>query len=429
MNRIVMQMLVAIFTGCVLAGCAAPRPTISVPGYQNRAVTRTEGGMQVSTAVLSPEESAAVYGVPLADRNIQPVWIEVENREDRNYFLLSPGLDPNFFPASEAADAFAGTASHDKRADLDRRFRDLAFHNPVRSGEKVSGFVLTNLNEGAKLVQIDLVAKERARTFSVFVAVPGFEADYKRSQVFKRITDSQEPTVNYTDDTSFRAALEALPCCATNEDGAKNGDPLNLVIVGGLDDAFPALVRRGWSLTEQKWSGAIRHMISAALSGEPYVNAPVSDLYLFGHAQDLALQKARGDIHQRNHMRLWLSNIRYHDKPVWVGQISRDIGIRLTWHSSTFTTHKIDPDVDEARTALTEDMAYSQNLIKIGLVTGVGAALESAPRKNLATDPYYTDGYRVVLIFDRTPRSLSDIEVFPWVTPYKVMHVTPGATP
>ncbi|TCG07291.1 hypothetical protein BZM27_20285 [Paraburkholderia steynii] len=429
MNRIVMQMLVAIFTGCVLAGCAAPRPTISVPGYQNRAVTRTEGGMQVSTAVLSPEESAAVYGVPLADRNIQPVWIEVENREDRNYFLLSPGLDPNFFPASEAADAFAGTASHDKRADLDRRFRDLAFHNPVRSGEKVSGFVLTNLNEGAKLVQIDLVAKERARTFSVFVAVPGFEADYKRSQVFKRITDSQEPTVNYTDDTSFRAALEALPCCATNEDGSKNGDPLNLVIVGGLGDAFPALVRRGWSLTEQKWSGAIRHMIGAALSGESYVNAPVSDLYLFGHAQDLALQKARGDIHQRNHMRLWLSNIRYHDKPVWVGQISRDIGIRLTWHSSTFTTHKIDPDVDEARTALTEDMAYSQNLIKIGLVTGVGAALESAPRKNLATDPYYTDGYRVVLIFDRTPRSLSEIEVFPWVTPYKVMHVTPGATP
>jgi hypothetical protein len=50
-------------------------------------------------------------------------------------------------------------------------------------------------------------------------------------------------------------------------------------------------------------------------------------------------------------MRLWLTNMRYHDKPVWVGQISRDIGIRLTLHSPTFTTHKIDPDVDEARRA------------------------------------------------------------------------------
>ena len=170
-------------------------------------------------------------------------------------------------------------------------------------------------------------------------------------------------------------------------------------------------------------------MISAALSGEAYVNAPVSDLYLFGRAQDLALQKARGDIHQRNHMRLWLSDMRYHDRLVWVGQISRDIGTRLTWHSPTFTTHKIDPDVDEARTALTEDMAYSQNLMKMGLVTGVGAAQEGAPRKNLTTDPYYTDGYRVVLVFDHTPRPLSDIEVFPWVTPYKVMHLTPGARP
>jgi hypothetical protein len=429
MIRIVMQMLAAIFVGCILAGCAATRSTVSIPGYQNRAVTRTEGDMQVSAAVLSPEESAALYGVPLADRKIQPVWIEVENHEDRNYFLLSPGLDPNFFPASEAVEAFAGTVSHDQQAELDRRFRALAFHNPVRPGEKVAGFVLTNLNEGAKLVQIDLVAKERARTFSIFVAVPGFEADYKRSQAFRRAANPDGSIVNYTDDASFRAALEALPCCATNEDGSKNGDPLNLVIVGGLDDAFPALVRRGWSVTEQKWSGAIRHMISAALSGEPYVNAPVSDLYLFGHAQDLALQKARGDIHQRNHMRLWLSNMRYHDKPVWVGQISRDIGIRLTWHSSTFTTHKIDPDVDEARTALTEDMTYSQNLVKFGLVTGVGAAQEGAPRKNLTTDPYFTDGYRVVLVFDRTPTSLSDIEVFPWVTPYRVMHVTPGAKP
>ncbi|MGF6484451.1 LssY C-terminal domain-containing protein [Paraburkholderia sp. JPY419] len=429
MKRIVMPVQTVILVSFVLAGCTATLPNVAVPPYQNRAVTRIEGDVEVSTAVLSPAESAAIYGVPLAERRIQPVWIEVRNREDSNYFLLSPGLDPSFFPASEAAEAFAGNASRKQQAELDSRFRALAFRNPVGPGETVSGFVLTNLNVGAKLVQIDLVARGRARTFSIFVAVPGFEADYKRSQVFQRAADPDEPIVNFTDDESFRAALKALSCCATNEDGSKNGDPLNLVIVGGLDDAFPSLVRRGWRLTEQKWSGAIRRMISAALSGEPYVNAPVSDLYLFGHAQDLALQKARGDIHQRNHMRLWLSNMQYHGKPVWVGQVSRDIGIRLTWHSSTFTTHKIDPDVDEARTALTEDMTYSQNLAKIGLVNGVGAVPESAPRENLTTDPYFTDGYRVVLVFDRTPTSLADIEVFPWVTPYKVVRVAPGAKP
>jgi len=388
MNRMAPQVLAVILFVCELFGCAAPHTTADVPDYQTRAVWRIEGGLRVSTAVLSPQESTAAYGVTLADKEIQPVWIKVENREDRSYFLLSPGLDPNFFPASEAAEAFGDGVASNQQAELDRRFRSLAFRNPVQAGETVSGFVLTHLSEGVKFVQVDLVASGRARTFSFFVAVPGFEADYKKSQVFQRAADPKAPAVDYTDDEQFRVALEALPCCATNEDGSKNGDPLNLVIVGGLDDAFPALVRRGWSPTEQKWSGAIRQMVSAALSGKPYVNAPVSDLYLFGRPQDLALQKARSDIHQRNHMRLWLSSMRYQGKPVWVGQISRDIGIRLTVHSPTFITHKIDPDVDEARTALTEDMAYSQNLLKIGLVKGVGAAPASAPRANLTTDPY-----------------------------------------
>ena len=104
--------------------------------------------------------------------------------------------------------------------------------------------------------------------------------------------------------------------------------------------------------------------------------------------------------------------MRYHGKQVWVGQISRDIGSRLTIHSPTLTTHKIDPDVDEARTALAQDMAYSQNLAKIGLREGSRAPRpRSAPRENLTTDPYYTDGFRGVLVFD--PADLAgEIEFF-----------------
>ena len=235
-------------------------------------------------------------------------------------------------------------------------------------GATVSGFVLTNMDEAVKVVQLDLVANGRARTFSMFTVVPGFRGDYHASGVFKRELYAPGEVVNHTDDDAFRAALEALPCCATNKDGSKKGDPLNLVVVGGLEDAFPALVRRGWRPTEQTWSGSILRMASSFLSGERYAYAPVSNLYLFGRSQDLALQKARDSIHQRNHLRLWLSPMLYHGKQVWVGQISRDIGSRLTIHTPTLTTHKIDPDVDEARAALMEDMAYSQSLAKLGLV-------------------------------------------------------------
>ncbi len=405
--------LAAAVVSAALAGCAStPAAVDDVAGYRQRAVTRVDGGVRVSTAALSAQESAVVYGVPLAKKSIQPVWIEVENHDDRAYYLMSPGLDPNFFPASEAAETFASGDSPEQAVALDRRFGELAFHNPVRPGTTASGFVLTHLDEGGKLVQIDLVANQRTKTFSILTIIPGFRADYHVSGIFRGEIPGDREIVDFSDEASFLQALAGLPCCVTNKDGDKNGDPLNLVVVGGSDDVLPAFVRRGWRPTEQKWTGSITKMVTSAISGEPYAYAPISDLYLFGRAQDFALQKARDTIHQRNHLRLWLSPMRYQGKQVWVGQISRDIGSRLTVHSPTLTTHKIDPDVDEARGALGEDMAYSQGLTKIGYATGVGAAPRDAPRENLTTDPYYTDGFRLVLVFDHAPTSLEEIEIF-----------------
>ncbi len=410
-RRIMQAFSVAALT-LVLTACTS-RPALTDltgPDFRERAISRTEDGMRVSTSVLSAVESLSVYGVPLAAKNIQPVWIEVENRDDKTYWLLSPGLDPHFFPATEAADVFA---SKGQERAIERRFRELAFQNPVPPGATVSGFVLTNLDEGVKMVQVDLIADGRLRTFSFLNDVPGFRADYQSREFFQ---DSylEEEIVEYTDAEAFQAALEELPCCVTNKKGTRDGDPLNLVVVGGRDDAFPALARRGWQPTEETWHGSVLRMAQSVLAGERYPYAPVSPLYLYGRPQDLALQRARDNIHQRNHLRLWLSPMRFRGKPVWVGQISRDIGTRLTIHSPYLTTHKIDPQVDEARTALTEDMAYSQNLAAIGLVAGVGPASKDAPRRNLTTDPYYTDGFRAVLIFDLHPRSLAEIEFLPW---------------
>ena len=391
-TRVVVTALIVV--GVFGSTTSAAQDSSSHAPYVARAQSGTQGEVRVSAAALSADESAAVYGSPLADKLIQPVWIEVENNEDVPYWLMFAGLDPNFFPASEAAEAMALRSSPRKLEELDRRFSELAFRNPVPPGGTVSGFVLTNLHEGVKLLQIDLFADRRSRSFSFLAPVPGLRTDYKESKVFDR--DYVAPggsVVNFTSDAEFTAALEALPCCATNEDGSRNGDPLNLVIIGGIEDAFPSLVRRGWSPTEVTWKGSVMRMMSSAMSRERYPYAPISNLYLFGRPQDIALQKARDNIHQRNHLRLWRSPMLYHGKPVWVGQISRDIGSRLTIHSPTFTTHKIDPDVDEAARALMEDLVYSQGLRAIGLVKGVGAAPKSAPRENLTTDPYYTSRY------------------------------------
>lgn len=410
------SVLVSLAIALALAACASTGIWLEADtmDYKERLQTQSEDGVRVSISVLSASESQALYGVPLARKGIQPVWIEVENHDDIEYWLMPSGLDPYYFPASEAADAFAPSIDSHKNRELGQRFGQLAFNNPVAPGTSSSGFILTNLDEGVKMVEIDLVASGHLKTFSFFADVPGFRADYAGKKNLLSNIQASYGITNYTDDAAFRAALEALPCCTTNKKGSRHGDPLNLVIVGGSEDAFPALVRRGWSPTEATYAGSVRKMISSVLSGERYPYSPVSPLYLYDRPQDLALQKARDNIHQRNHLRLWLSLMTYHDKQVWIGQISRDIGSRLTIHSPYLTTHKIDPDVDEALMALIQDLVYSQFLTGIGMVNGVGAAPRDAPRENLTTDPYYTSGYRGVLIFDKHPTAISGIELLPW---------------
>jgi hypothetical protein len=204
-----------------VAGCATT-PAREHPGYRERAQSRDFDDVRISAAALSAEESAAVYGAPLAKRGIQPVWVEVENKGSDAYWLLFPGLDPNFFPASEAAEAMALDSKSGKLADLERRFRGLSFRNPVPPGRTVSGFVLTNLHEGVKLLQIDLFSDETSRSVSFLALVPGLRADYEAA---RRRTQANEEVVEFTDDAALRAALEALPCCVTNKDGSKNGRP------------------------------------------------------------------------------------------------------------------------------------------------------------------------------------------------------------
>ena len=138
------HILAVVIVACSIAGCAAIPADASGSDYRSRAVTRVEGverALPLSAAVLSAEETAAAYGVPLAKKKIQPVWVEVQNNDDRNYFLLPPGMDPNFFPAPEWAEAFADGSSQADAARLDARFGALAFRNPIPPGETVSGFV------------------------------------------------------------------------------------------------------------------------------------------------------------------------------------------------------------------------------------------------------------------------------------------------
>jgi hypothetical protein len=197
--------------------------------------------------------------------------------------------------------------------------------------------------------------------------------------------------------------------------GENTGDPLNIVIIGEPQDIYYSVIRAGWDETETVTAASGWKTAASFFSGGAYRYSPVSSLYLFGRKQDVALQRIRENIHERNHFRLWLAPILFRGHTVWIGQISRDIGVRFTM--KTITTHKIDPDVDETREFLIENFAYNQVLEKFAYVRGVGATPMDQPRGNLTGDPWFTDGLRVVLWLSSELTGLDDIEYVDWVSP------------
>jgi len=121
-------------------------------------------------------------------------------------------------------------------------------------------------------------------------------------------------------------------------------------------------------------------------------------MYHDGRVEDLALQKARAVINERMHLRLWRTMKSFEGQEVWIGQVSRDIGVRFTFKTWNLTTHKIDEDVDEARDYVIDYLMSTGRAAREGYVGGVGAAPPTAPRRNMTGDPYFTDGLRAILV-------------------------------
>ena len=221
-------------------------------------------------------------------------------------------------------------------------------------------------------------------------------------------------TVEAVDLAALREKLAQLHCCTTNKAGNTNGDPLNIAVVGHGIDALFAFIERGWRLDEPFDLHSTYRTIRAFLFGSEYLNAPVSPLYVFGRQQDVALQKARDTVSQRNHLRLWLAPFAIDGLQVWVGQISRDIGIKLTTQSWYLTTHLISPEVDQDRFYLMQDLILSGAVARFGFVSGVGVSSMPNPRVNLTGEPYVTDGLRLVLFLNEPRRAFNQIDFLDW---------------
>ncbi|MEH6544774.1 MAG: LssY C-terminal domain-containing protein [Porticoccaceae bacterium] len=407
-----MKRLICLASLLLLLSACASKPT-TTEDYRSRAQTQIKGDITVTAAVPDRDETRKLFKSDLYKRGVQPVWLEITNASDEEVSFLPVGLDPNYFSPIEAANLdLKLIPQSDSSAVLDIKFFGQSLNTRIMPGETQSGFIFSALDEGTKSFNVDIIGSGSLTTFTFFVSVPGlhidhYNVDWENRHGAKEIRD--------LDAAELTAYLADQTCCTTDKTGEGDGDPVNLVIIATPADVYAAFIRAGWDETETITSATMWKTARSFFSGGAYRYSPVSGLYVFDRVQDVAFQKARSNIHERNHLRLWMSPVTYQGVPVWMGQISRDIGVRFT--TKTITTHKIDPDVDETREFLLENLAYSQAIKKFAYAEGAIAAPIGKPRGNFTGDPYVTDGFRLVMWLTSTPVDILDIEYVPWNQP------------
>ena len=410
-----LPLIIFVLFSLSISGCATfnPRP-IEEGAFLARAQTKRDGKVTVTAAVVSRGESKELFGIDLAKKDIQPIWLEIENNDSVPYLFMQSHLDPYYYSPAEVAFINRSTFSPSMNREMEEHFREIGIYDYIEPGITVSGFSYVHYEPGSRTVNITLLGPRRTKWFHFFFKATDMQLDYHKVDFYALY---KEEEVTSVDEKALIKALEDLPCCTTIKDGTVDGDPLNLVFIGDSEDIHTSLIRSGWDETETLTTGSGLKTTGSFLFGGRYRYSPISPLYVFGRPQDAAFQKARGTIHERNHFRLWLTPMIFEGKNVWVGQISRDIGVKFTTKSWTLTTHVIDPDVDNDRWHLIQDLMNAEGIKKIGFVSGVGETAPDEYRTNHLGDRYFTDGLRVVLFFSDKPVSYTEIDFLDWEYP------------
>jgi hypothetical protein len=387
--------VLAIFALMILfmamAGCA----TWQAPGefdtsaLRTRAVTEEINGVRLSATVLSSDESKRMLGANINKKEVQLIWLEVENNTSQALWLLRAGTDPDIFSPLEVAWSYHAAFAQETNAIVDAHFEAMAFHPLIPAHSTQSGIMYTNPHREIRLLNVDLLGQGNLFPFTLFPLIPDGSGGQHARAAMKRFNETN--AVNYQSLDVLRPALEQMPCCAMDHDGSKKGDPFNVILVGGFDDVSAALVRRGYRVQILELD---------------------NKQHLYERPPDVVIRKQGQGGAPANWLRLWLAPVRFQGKAVFLAQAGRPVGGRfIDIEEADLMLH---PDVDEARNLTIQDMMYSGGLGKLAFIEGVGEITRGNPRTSLDGSTYYTDGLRAVMFFVTRPSTLSDVEILDW---------------
>jgi len=160
--------------------------------------------------------------------------------------------------------------------------------------------------------------------------------------------------------------LQGAPQRASGKDG-KPGDPLNLVVIGNISEIRDVFKQAGWGEAARKTGKSVWDTVRAVADTQGSGQAPVSDLYLFGHREDLAFEKGLNTFLKRHHLRLWRTAATTPDgREIWLGAATHDTGLDV--HPGV-VSHAINPDLDAERAKVGADLRVTGRVAAEELVT------------------------------------------------------------
>jgi len=185
--------------------------------------------------------------------------------------------------------------------------------------------------------------------------------------------------------------------------GDKDGNPgdmVNFLILGSEADMQRVFTTAGWVKVDADVKDTVLHGIIGSLSKEAYLTMPMSQLYLFGRAQDYGWAHAEpiSVVASRNHLRIWKAPFTINGGAVWVGAATHDIGFERDQRNNGIT-HKIDPNIDAERDYV------EKTLSSTGIVGQVMRFLPENPMREAKTatgGSFHSNGEVLILKLGET---------------------------
>ncbi|MEZ6134068.1 MAG: LssY C-terminal domain-containing protein [Pirellulaceae bacterium] len=184
-------------------------------------------------------------------------------------------------------------------------------------------------------------------------------------------------------------AIDDRPQITRTGDGHP-GDPINVCVIGTQAELVLAMELAGWFQADKLGVESDFAIGADTITRRTYDDAPVSNLYLFGRAEDIAFeQPVKENPRHRHHVRFWRTDQRVDGgRTEWLGSASFDKRVGLS-HTTGQITHHISADVDAERDYLAESLKRTDRLSSEVLEPAFHDQLQGF---NGGGDPWTTDG-------------------------------------